>query len=243
MDRPREDREGVSLNFACRAFYGSLVGAIRLYRRAFLDLHVWGRERIPAGPKIFVTNHVASTDPYWVLPEFGTPVHIIIGPGYQSRFMGWILDRFEQINAMPAMRRLVVPKAVEYLRRGDSVYTAPEGDLQDPFELGRFYPGVGRIYRRSRAPIIPIALLCPRSVMRDYPRMAVKVEDRVYRGVGALRGTFCINIGEPFAPAIREELSEDEDARRIADELRARVQALVFEIRAQLLPGVDWTTP
>lgn len=223
--------------------YASFIGALRCYRRAFLDLRVWGRNRIPRGPKIFVTNHVTSTDPYWVLPEYPDPVHIIIGPGYQSKLMGWVYDRFEQINAMPVARHLVVDHAVRFLERGESIYTAPEGDLQDPFCLGRFYPGVGRIYRRSRAPIVPVALLAPRSAMREYPRLAMRVEDRVYRAVFVHRGLYCINIGEPFCPAIRDDLEEEIDARRIADELRERVQHLVFEIRDRLLPGVDWTTP
>jgi len=222
--------------------YGSFVGALRVYRRAFLDLHVWGRAGIPPGPKIFVTNHITSTDPYWVLPEFPDPVHVIIGPGYQSRLNGWVLDRFEQINAMPSARHLVVPQAVEYLRRGESVYTAPEGDLQETFALGRYYPGVGRIYRQSRAPIVPIALLCPRSMLREYPRLAISVDGRVYRTVLAMRGTYCINIGKPFAPTVRDDLDEDADAPRIADEVRERVEHLLVEIRDTLLPGVDWTT-
>lgn len=231
------------MNVPCRLLYGAFVGALRCYRRAFLDLHVWGRGHIPPGPKIFVTNHVTSTDPYWVLPEYPDPVHIIIGPGYQSKLMGWVYDRFEQINAMPAARSTVVDKAVGFLNRGEAIYTAPEGDLQDPFRLGRFFPGVGRIYRRSRAPIVPIALLAPRSAMREYPRLAMQVEDRVYRAVFVLRGLYCINIGEPFSPVIHDDLDEETDARRIADELRERVQNLIFEIRDRLLPGVDWTTP
>jgi 1-acyl-sn-glycerol-3-phosphate acyltransferase len=156
--------------------------------------------------------------------------------------MGWVYDRFEQINAMPAVRQTVVEKAVGFLKKGEAIYTAPEGDLQDPFHLGRFYPGVGRIYRRSRAPIIPVALLAPRSAMREYPRLAMRVEDRVYRAVFVLRGLYCINIGEPYRPGIREDLDEETDARRIADELRERVQSLVFEVRDRLMPGIDWTT-
>ncbi len=144
---------------------------------------------------------------------------------------------------MPAARHTVVETAVAFLQRGESIYTAPEGDLQDPFCLGRFFPGVGRICRRSRAPIVPIALLAPRSAMREYPRLAMRVGDRVYRAVFVLRGLYCINIVEPFCPTIREDLDEETDARRIADELRERVQNLVLEIRDRLLPGVDWTTP
>src|SRR3990172_1978533 len=116
-----------------RAILYSCRYPIMVYRRLFLDLHVWGRENIPEGPKIYVTNHVTSTDPFWVLPEFTEPVHIVIGPGYNLPWVAKVLDAFEQINCMPAHRNTVVKKAVTYLQRGEAVYTAPEGDLQDLF--------------------------------------------------------------------------------------------------------------
>lgn len=224
-----------------RLAYRSFVGVIGVYRRLFLDLHVWGRERIPPGPKIYVTNHISTTDPYWVLPVFREPVHIIIGPGYQSKVMGWVYDRFEQINALPAFRKNVVDEAVGYLGRGESVYTAPEGDLHEPLALGPFFPGVGRIYRRSRVPIIPIALLAPRRAMREFPRLNMMVEGRVYRAVMVTRGPYCINVGEPWTPEVQTAVDEGEDARRITEELRDRVWRLLQEIRDQKLPTIDWT--
>ncbi len=214
-----------------RAVYQGLMGTIRAYQRVFLDLRVRGRENIPRGAKIFVTNHITTTDPYWVLPFFGEPVHVIIGPGYQSKVAAWVFDHFEQINAMPAQRKTVADKAVAYLRRGESVYTAPEGDLQDIERLGRFFPGVGRIYRRCPAPIIPIGLFAPREAMKAYPRLSMDVEGRVYRTVVVLRGPYFINIGAPFCPTICPELDEDADAGRISDELCERVQGLVDEVR------------
>src|SRR3989304_8896434 len=116
------------MNGVKRAILYSCRSPIMVSRRLFLDLHVWGRENIPKGPKIYVTNHVTSTDPFWVLPEFIEPVHIVIGPGYKSRVIGKVLDAFEQINCMPAHRSTVVEKAVTFLKRGEAVYMAPEGD-------------------------------------------------------------------------------------------------------------------
>jgi 1-acyl-sn-glycerol-3-phosphate acyltransferase len=145
--------------------------------------------------------------------------------------MRWLLDHFEQINAMPERRKTVVDEAVKYLSRGESVYTAPEGDIQEPFHLGRFYPGVARIYRRTGAPIIPIALLAPRSAMRACPRLDMTVDGRVYRALFVLRGPFCVNIGEPFTPLMTDGADEVMEDRRIVDELRERMGLLVEEIR------------
>jgi len=220
------------MNFLKRSLYGAFVGSLRTYRAAFLDLCVHGRDRIPPGPKIFVTNHITSTDPFWVLPEFGEFVHIIIGPGYQSRWAEWLLDRFEQINAMPGHRKSVVDKAVDYLQKGESVYTAPEGDIQDGFELGHFYTGVARIYRRTLAPIIPIALVAPRESRKAHPRWDLHVGDRTYRAVYVLRGPYSIRIGQPFRPDCGGVENNAENGR-ITAELRARMAALVEATRVE----------
>ncbi len=210
--------------------FRTLTLGLRAYQRLFLDLHVSGRDRIPRGPKIYVTNHITSTDPYWVLPVFTEPVHVIIGPGYQSKLGALVLDAFEQINAMPEHRQSVVDKAVGYLQGGESIYTAPEGDIQPLFQLGRFYPGVARIYRRARVPIVPIALHAPQEAMREFPRLDMVVDGRRYRTVFVLRGKYFINVGEPFMPNVRTDRLEAEDNERIMDELKERVRGLVDEI-------------
>ena len=212
-----------------RTLYLSMVYATKIYQKLFMDFRVWGREHIPPGPKIYVTNHITSTDPHWVLPIFTEPVHIIIGPGYQSKVLAPIFDFFEQINAMPAHRKTVVDAAVRYLQKGESIYTAPEGDLNEPFQLGRFYPGVARIYRRTHAPILPIALVAPRRAMREWP-MTMVVDGRVYRTVVVLRGPYCVNVGEPFCPDTTEDGGSDED-ERVVEELRERIRVLVEDVR------------
>ncbi len=218
------------MNQTKRLFYNAFVSSIRLYQRLFLDLQVWGRQHIPPGPKIYVQNHITSTDPYWVLPILPEPVHVIIGPGYQSKVVARVLDYFEQINATPRHRKTVVDDAVKYLKRGESIYTAPEGDVQETFRLGRFYPGVAKIYRKIQVPIIPIALLAPRRAMKEFPRLKMIVEGHVYRCVMVLGGPFCVNIGEPFLPDLHHG-DETKDNQRIMDELKERIRWLVEDVR------------
>lgn len=218
-----------AVNVVKRAIWHAYVLTIRAYQCLFLRLHVWGREHIPPGPKIYVTNHITSYDSFWVTPFFTEPVHTVIGPGYQTWMGEKVLDWFEQINAMPAHRHTVVSKALAYLERGEAVYLAPEGDLQELFQLGRFYPGVARIYRLSRVPMIPIALVAPKRAMRELP-IPITVEGRVYRTVVVFRGPYCINIGEPFAPDIPEG-TEKEQEEHILKLLAARIQSLSEEVR------------
>lgn len=209
--------------------WSSIRIAIGVYQRVFMRLHVWGRENIPAGPKIFVTNHISTHDSFWVMPLFGTPLHIVIGPGYQKRAVAPILDWLEQINALPEHRGSVVSKAVGYLEKGESVYIAPEGDAQELFQLGRFYPGVARIYRGARVPIVPVALAAPKRAMWRAPIREV-VDGRVYETKTVLRGPFCINVGEAMMPELPPGSDREQEAA-VLDALHGRMNALLEDIR------------
>ena len=96
--------------------------------------------------------------------------------------------------------------------------------------MGRFYPGVARIYRQARVPIVPIALLVPKSRLREYP-FRVKIDGRVYRTVVTLRGPLCINIGEPMMPNIPAGTDREQDEFVLAV-LRERLEALVEDARS-----------
>ena len=219
----------MAMNLVTRTLYYSLIYSIKSYQWLFLNLRVWGRETIPKGPKIYVTNHITTHDSFWVLPVFTEPVHIVIGPAYESRLLAGVLDAFEQINASRAQRKTVIAQAVKYLEQGEPVYLAPEGELQEPFQLGRFYPGVAKIYRQARVPIIPIAVVAPKSDMVELPFKTV-VDGRVYRTLTVLRGTFCINVGLPLAPPIPEGTPQEQD-EYILRVLRQRIESLVEDVR------------
>ncbi len=218
------------MNFIKRTLYQSLVLSVKAYQRLFMDFHMWGREKIPSGPVIYTSNHIMSFDPFWVLPIFPKPVHFVSGPGYSSKLNAWVLDAFEQINAMPEHSHNVVINALKYLEKGESVAIAPEGDIFDPFQLGRFYPGVALMHLRTQVPIVPFAIVAPKRCLNEYPKLATVVDGRVYRLVLALRGTYCINIGEPWIPD-RTEGSETRQAMRITKALKKKIEALVEEVR------------
>ncbi len=219
------------MNLLKRSIYNFFfVFPIWVYRKLFLTVHVWGRENIPKGPKIYVVNHITSTDPYWLHFAFTEPVHSVIGPGYKLPIVAWLLDAFEQINAMPAHRKTVVDKAVAYLKRGDAVYIAPEGDIQEPFELGRFHDGIARIYRKAHVPIVPIALVAPKRAMREHA-VSIEVEGRIYRTVTVLRGPFLINVGTPITPDIPDGTDQEKD-EHLTDLVKERIEFLMNDIRS-----------
>lgn len=54
-------------------------------------------------------------------------VHMVIGPGFTVPVFKTILKAGEQINVLPEHRKNVIPKAIEYLKRGESIYIFPKG--------------------------------------------------------------------------------------------------------------------
>lgn len=216
------------MNLAQTTIYKSFVFGLKVYRWLFLDWRVWGRENIPDGPKIFAANHITSHE-LLLTTFFPEPVHVIVGPGCKYRIVARLCKYLEQINAMPAHRKTVVPEAVKYLQRGESVFLNPEGDFQEPFQMGPFYPGVARMYRQTRAPIVPIAVLAPKSSMRKLPT-TITVDDHVYRTVLVRRGPYCVHFGKPFFPECPDGTPDEQDAA-ILEQIRSRIEALVEETR------------
>lgn len=216
------------MNLLPRTIYKSVVLGLKVYRGLFLDWRVWGKENIPVGPKIFAANHITSHE-ILLATFFPEPVHIIVGPACKSRIVARLCRYLEQINAMPAHRETVIPEAVKYLQRGESVFLNPEGDFHEPFQMGPFYPGVARIYRQTRAAIVPIAVLAPKSSLKTLP-MTIKVDERIYRTVVVRRGPYCVHFGEPFFPECPDATPEEQEAA-ILKQIRTRIEELVEETR------------
>lgn len=214
-----------------RAVYYTLGKTIRAYQRLFLDLQVWGKERIKPGPKIYVSNHITSSDVFWLPPLLPEPISMVIGPAYKSKIFGALWDYLDMINAMPEHRQTVVDQGVKRLQAGRSVYVFPEGDCFDQFQLGSFYPGFARMSLRAGVPIIPIGIVTPKHRIHDLRWFQIKVEGRAYRTLLVLRGTYLVNIGAPIMPDFQQHLPEKERIHALVQQVRDQVSTLVNEVR------------
>lgn len=209
----------------------SITLAAAAYQRLFMDFRILGRDRIPRGPKIFVVNHVSSTDVYWILPVFREPVHLILGPSYQFHALRRMLDEMEMISALPGDTRTLIESSEKYLRRGESIVIAPEGDIQKPFTVGELQPGVAAIYRRTPVPLVPMALAASPRHLHELP-LTHEIDGHTYRTVVAWRGRFWILIGEPFEPELRGATRKEQNDA-ILESIRGRLQGLLDDIRAR----------
>lgn len=213
------------MNFITRSIYNIVKFSIKGYLGLFMDFRVWGRENILFdGPKIYCSNHFSSTDPFFVITLMDEPVHMVIGPGFSVPVFRKILKWGEQINALLEHRKSVVKKSVEYLKKGESIYIFPEGDLNDQISLREFYTGVAKIYLEHPSPIIPIGIISPKTYVKD-KKISITIGDQKYKTKTVLAGSYYANIGKPMNFPL--EMSEKEITQKVKEE----IENLIVDIK------------
>ncbi|MBI4617669.1 MAG: AMP-binding protein [Planctomycetes bacterium] len=170
--------------------------AVRAASRAVLFLaripvRVEGRERLPAGPFVLVSNHTSYADVLVlsaVLPR---------GPSYVAKreFLGSALARIPlaRLGAL-FVERFDAEQGVEDAKHvsdavaaGATLAVFPEGTFQRRPGLLPFRTGAFAIAAERRLPVVPVALRGTRSVLVDsqwFPRW----------------GEVAVTIGEPIPP-------------------------------------------
>ena len=57
---------------------------VRIMLSVGYDFKVWRQEELPPGPKIYVSNHFSSSDAHFVTTLMDEPIHMVVGPGFNS---------------------------------------------------------------------------------------------------------------------------------------------------------------
>ena len=219
------------MNIIGKFGYNIIKSFIRFYLKIFLEFKVWGKNNIIEGPKIFCSNHFSSTDPFFVITLMKEPVHMIIGPGFNVPFFRKILKMGEQINALPENRKNVISTAVNYLKKNESVYIFPEGDLNDQKDFIKFYSGLARIYLEYPVPIIPIGIVSPIRYVKE-KESNIKVGEVTYKTFTVLTGKYYANIGQQlFFPDYNYVDNRDEAIEKIMTLVKNSIENLVKDIK------------
>mgnify|MGYP000857679027 FL=1 len=204
---------------------------IHFYIHNFLEFKVWGQENFIDGPKIYCSNHFSSTDPFFVITLMREPVHMVIGPGFHVPFFRTFLKIAEQINALPENRKNVIPTAVEYLKKGESIYIFPEGDLNDQRSFLKFYTGLSRIYLEYPVPIIPIGIVSPIRYVKE-KSINIKVGETEHKTLTVLSGKYYANIGKPITFPDYEKMEDKNRANElITEEVKKKIEELVYDLK------------
>lgn len=138
--------------------------------RAWLRLHVEGREHIPTtGPVIIASNHLSFIDSIVIPIAAGRKVGFLGKAEYVqgSGVRGWVrrlwfgefggMIPVDRADARAAARSLEL--AEEHLAKGGAFGIYPEGTRSRDGLLHKGRTGVGRLALASGAPVVPCALI------------------------------------------------------------------------------------
>jgi 1-acyl-sn-glycerol-3-phosphate acyltransferase len=143
----------------------------RLIVIIFGRVKYYGVENVPKkGPVILAPNHISYLDP----PAVGS------GIPRPTRFMAKI-ELFKipvlgllikGVGAFPVRQntadRAALKKAMDLLTNGEQVCIFPEGTRSLSGELMEAHAGIGMVALRTKAPVVPVALIGTNKVLRPH---------------------------------------------------------------------------
>jgi len=187
-------------------------------------------ERCAGGPYVVVMNHLSRIDPLFALSlpmrhRMVVKSELLRSPlGLNLRLAGYIgADR----SGHATDARQVVARGVEWVRRGVSVLTFPEGRRTPDGELGRFKRGAFEVAMQAGVPVLPVTIAGSDDVQ---PGATLRFRYRQH---------VVVDVLEPVPTAGRTL----EDVRRAArDGIAARTAELRAELRETRGQGGQWET-
>jgi 1-acyl-sn-glycerol-3-phosphate acyltransferase len=186
----------------------------RLLRLLFWYYGRWnviGLENIPkTGAVLFAANHASYLDPLlgWVA-VYGTRKMVGVAKEelWKNRIIAYLMDCLDSI---PVKRhsadRVMFKRCLEVLERGDTLGIFPEGTRTYDGKLNPAEPGIALLYAKTKAPILPVALLGTYEML---PRKAKRLT----------RAKITVVIGKPLE--ITPQMNRNEIGEKVMVEIAA----------------------
>ena len=182
--------------------YGLAFALVRLWLRLFYRVEVEGRENVPEGGCLVVSNHLAWIDTAFIV--YALPgrarLHTMANRStvFNSRFKRWLLPKlavFPVSRSRGVLDEAAVNTVYDLLQAGERVLIFPEGAYGKDGELKPLKDGVGYFALNSGKPLLPVSL----------------------SGTDRLRlfGRVRVVIGQPFIPEPPPLLDLKERVRRV----------------------------
>jgi 1-acyl-sn-glycerol-3-phosphate acyltransferase len=132
----------------------------RIIVRSGSKVTVIGEENIPEESCLFVSNHQEYFDILILMAYLGKPIVFIAkkelgnipAVGYWMRQVRCIF--LDKSNTRESLKSIL--EGVDMLKKGHSVYIAPEGRRSMSAELGEFKKGSLKLAIRAEVPVVPI---------------------------------------------------------------------------------------
>lgn len=203
--------------------YPPVIGAAHLMFRALgLKITVTGAEHIPrTGGAVLASNHVSYLDFIFcglgAVPSRRLVRFMAKDAVFEHKLSGPLMRGMHHIPVDRDAGASSYAAALRALRSGEVIGVFPEATISRSFTVKEIKSGAVRLAQGAGVPLIPVALWGGQRLWsKGLPR------DLTSRG-----RALTIAVGEPMRPPRKADGAEQ------ADELRARMQALLDEAQAR----------
>ena len=215
-------------------FFRLGLPVIDLYENVMFDIDIRRHKPLPSGPKILVSNHPSTTDPFLILEITPEPVHILVDDRlFQVPVFGTYLRLAGHIPVHPGDGRAAYRTALGKLREGKSVAVYPEGAIS-PLDGGFRRPrtGAARMALAAGVPVVPIGVALDRTRLH---LIETKVKNETALGTWYFRGPYAITVGSPML--FRGDVEDRDLVDTVAAQIMNRIICLEKESATRLESG------
>jgi 1-acyl-sn-glycerol-3-phosphate acyltransferase len=134
-----------------------------LLRISSAKVNIRKEAKLPAGNKIYISNHVSAFDIPVLLANLPDDAGIIYKKELEKiPFLGWCLAMSPFVGIIrddPRAAMRGMDDAIAEIRRGGSLIVFPEGTRSKDGRLGEFRRGAFMIAAKSRLPLVPVTII------------------------------------------------------------------------------------
>ncbi len=202
------------MSYKMRPFYRlayNIVGVELFFHR----IRIEGRENVPDGGCLIVSNHVSFMDPTTVAWGIGREIYYLARKSlFKPPFWSWFLPI---CNVLPIDRdgRDIsgLRRIIKMLKDGHAVMLFPEGTRSTDGNLQPAEPGAGLVAIKAGVPILPAR------VFGTYESLSRHTKFLRFHPIRVV-------IGQPYLPKLPEGRADKESYQRVAQEMMDRIAAL-----------------
>ena len=132
---------------------------MRLFGRIFYQVKVLGRDQVPAGGALMLSNHLSYVDAVVLQIASPRPLRFVAFEGYaRSPTVRFLLRAAGVIPVNPDKPLKGIRLAWEALKAGELVCVFPEGAISRTGQLMELREGFETIVRHAKVPVVPAAI-------------------------------------------------------------------------------------
>lgn len=137
----------------------TLYTVMRMVGRLFYKVKVLGRENVPAGGALILSNHLSYVDTVVLQIASPRPVRFVAFAGFaKSRLVRFLFRAAGVIPVNPGRPLKGIRLAWDALEAGEIVCMFPEGSISRTGQLMELRRGFETIVRQAKVPVVPAAI-------------------------------------------------------------------------------------